>query len=103
MDAECHTAGSRTPDDLPKRCREVIAKYAVTQSVRAEPLHGGINIYAAVLSRPVRPIRCEKLGSVHGGGVIFGGIGGGKARRSGGGAGVVTATGGLGWSCSTSR
>jgi len=42
-------------------------------------------------------------GSVHGRGVISGGIGGGKARRSGAGTGVVTAAGGLGWSCSTSR
>ena len=43
------------------------------------------------------------VGSVHGRGVISGGIGGGKARRSGSGAGVVTAAGGLGWSCSTSH
>ena len=43
------------------------------------------------------------FGSVHGRGVISGGIGGGKTRRSGGGVGVVTAAGGLGWSCSTSR
>jgi transposase len=42
-------------------------------------------------------------GSVHGRGVIFGGNGGGKARRSGSGVGVVTAAGGLGWSCWTSH
>jgi hypothetical protein len=42
-------------------------------------------------------------GSVHGRGVISGGNDGGKARRSGAGTGVVTAAGGLGWSCSTSR
>jgi hypothetical protein len=42
-------------------------------------------------------------GSVHGRGVIFGGIGGGKALRSGDGTGVVTAAGGLGWSCWTSH
>jgi hypothetical protein len=42
-------------------------------------------------------------GSVHGRGVISGGIGGGKARRSGSGTEVVTAAGGLGWSCSTSH
>ena len=42
-------------------------------------------------------------GSVPGRGVISGGIGGGKARRSAGGVGVVTAAGGLGWSCWTSH
>src|SRR5665213_2254624 len=42
-------------------------------------------------------------GSVHGRGVIFGGLGGGKTRRSGSGAGVVTAAGCLGWSCWTSH
>ena len=42
-------------------------------------------------------------GSVHGRGVISGGNGGGKTRRSGGGVGVVTAAGGLGWSCWTSH
>jgi hypothetical protein len=42
-------------------------------------------------------------GSVHGRGVLSGGIGGGKTFRSGSGAGVVTAAGGLGWSCSTSH
>ena len=47
--------------------------------------------------------RQEVDGSVHGRGVISGGIGGGKARRSGSGTGVVTAAGGLGWSCSTSH
>jgi hypothetical protein len=47
-----------------------------------------------------RPMR---TGSVHGRGVISGGIGGGKTRRSGSGAGVATAAGGLGWSCSTSH
>ena len=36
-------------------------------------------------------------------GVIFGGNGGGKTRRSGSGVGVVTAAGGLGWSCWTSH
>jgi hypothetical protein len=35
------------------------------------------------------------IGSVHGRGVIFGGNGGGKTRRSGSGVGVVTAAGGL--------
>ena len=48
-------------------------------------------------------IGCDEPGSVHGRGVIFGGIGGGKTCRSGSGGGVVTAAGGLGWSCSTSR
>ena len=48
-------------------------------------------------------VRWVLPGSVHGRGVISGGIGGGKTRRSEGPAGVVTAVGGLGWSCSTSR
>ena len=42
-------------------------------------------------------------GSVHGRGVISDAIGGGKTCRSGSGVGVVTAAGGLGWSCSTSH
>ena len=45
----------------------------------------------------------KQRGSVHGRGVIFGGIGGEKTCRSWSGAGVVTAAGGLGWSCSTSH
>ena len=45
----------------------------------------------------------DASGSVHGRGVISGGNGGGKTRRSGGGVGVVTAAGGLGWSCWTSH
>ena len=44
-----------------------------------------------------------RRGSVPGRGVIIGGIGGGKTRRSGSGVGVVTSAGGLGWSCWTSR
>ena len=47
--------------------------------------------------------RACREGSVHGRGVISGGIGGGRTCRSGSGAGVVTAAGGLGWSCWTSR
>jgi peptide/nickel transport system permease protein len=52
---------------------------------------------------PLGVVAAAGQGSVHGRGVISGGIGGGKTRRSGGGVGVVTAAGGLGWSCSTSR
>ena len=51
----------------------------------------------AALSHPAN------FGSVHRRGVISGGMGGGKTRRSGSGAGVVTAAGGLGWSCWTSH
>ena len=43
------------------------------------------------------------LGSVHGRGVIFGGISDVKTSQFAGGVGVVTAAGGLGWSCSTSH
>ena len=49
------------------------------------------------------PLSSLNPGSVHGRGVISGGNDGGKARRSGAGTGVVTAAGGLGWSCSTSH
>jgi hypothetical protein len=53
--------------------------------------------------RPRKRPQSLSGGSVYGRGVIFGGIGGGKTCRSGSGAGVVTAAGGLGWSCSSSH
>ena len=84
----------------PKQAK--LARNAALRTYVEERL-AGVVVAPSGAPVPGPVVSWKNQGSVHGRGVIFGGIGGGKTCGFWSGAGVVTAAGGLGWSCSTSH